>query len=293
MTDVHERRLPLVRDLWELTKPKVTRMNLLMTVGGLALAGASFRDWLVLWTVLGTALAVASANALNMYLERDTDGLMARTANRPLPTGRMVPQVALSFGLLLGLASLAVLGLKVNLVTMAIAAAALVTYVLIYTPMKRTSPLALVVGAIPGAAPPLMGWTAVTGSLDLPGLVLFAILFVWQLPHFIAIALYRKDDYERAGVRVVPVVRGDRVAKAQALAWTTALVPISLLLVPLDVAGAIYGSVALVAGLWFLSWSLRGMKADAGTVWARRFFFVSLVYLPVLTLGLVVDLALL
>lgn len=287
------RGLSVVSELWQLTKPKVTRMNLFMTLGGLALAGASFKSWLILWTVLGTALAVASANALNMYLERNTDGLMARTANRPLPTGRLAPWAALAFGVLLGVASLVVLAVAVNLVTTLIAGAAILLYVLVYTPMKRLSPLALVVGAVPGAAPPLMGWTAETGSIDLPGLVLFAILLVWQLPHFIAIALYRQTDYERAGVRAVPIVRGDRVAKAQALAWTTALVPISLLLVPLEVAGFIYGSVALIAGLWFLSWSLRGLRRDAGVPWARRFFFASLVYLPVLVLGLVVDVAVL
>jgi len=283
----------LLSDLWQLTKPKITRMNVLMTFGGLALAGAPLKSWLVFWTILGTGLAVASANSLNMYIERDLDGLMERTANRPLPKKRMAPKVALSFGIVLGILSLLVLQLTVNTVTTLIAGLAILLYVLVYTPMKRTSPLALIVGAIPGAAPPLMGWTAYTGTIDLPGLVLFAILLVWQLPHFIAIALYRQDDYERAGVKAVPIVRGDRVAKAQALAWTTALVPLSLMLVPLQVAGAFYGAVALAAGLWFLSWSIRGMSGEAGVPWARKFFFASLIYLPVLVLSLVIDVALL
>jgi len=138
-----------------------------------------------------------------------------------------------------------------------------------------------------------MGWTAYTGTIDLPGLVLFGILLVWQLPHFLAIAIYRKEDYQRAGVKAVPIIRGDRVAKAQALAWTTALVPISLLLVPLDVAGWFYGAVASILGVWFFIWSLRGLSKDAGVPWARKFFFASLVYLPVLVLGLVIDVALL
>ena len=283
----------LLSDLWQLTKPKITRMNILMTLGGLALAGAPFKSWLIFWTALGTALAVSSANALNMYIERDLDGLMARTANRPLPTRRMAPKTALWFGIILGLLSLVVLQVTVNLVTTVIAGLAILLYVLVYTPMKRTSPLALLVGAIPGAAPPLMGWTAYTNTIDLPGLVLFGILLVWQLPHFLAIALYRKDDYERAGVKAVPIVRGDRVAKAQALAWTTALIPISLMLVPLEVAGWIYGAVASLLGVWFLSWSLRGFSSEAGVAWARKFFFASLVYLPVLVLGLVADIALL
>ncbi len=280
-------------DFWALTKPSIVRMNVLMTLGGWVLADASFRDLTLLWTLLGTALAVASANAMNMYLERDIDGLMTRTANRPLPAGRMHPPVAAVFGAVLGLGSLALLGLAVNVLTAGLALAALVLYVAVYTPMKRKGPIALLIGAVPGAAPPLMGWTAATGQIELPGLVLFAILVAWQIPHFIAIALYRQDDYERAGVKVMPIVRGERVAKVQALAWTTALVPLSLLLIPLEVAGWIYGSVALVAGLWFLSWSVRGMKADAGVPWARRFFFASLVYLPLLVLGLVVDVSLL
>ena len=283
----------LLSDLWQLTKPSITRMNVLMTFGGLALAGAPLKSWLVFWAILGTGLAVASANSLNMYIERDLDGLMARTANRPLPKRRMHPKIALWFGIALGALSLAVLQVAVNTVTTVIAGLAILLYVLVYTPMKRTSPLALVIGAIPGAAPPLMGWTAYTGTIDLPGLVLFAILLVWQLPHFLAIAIYRQDDYERAGVKAVPIVRGERVAKAQALAWTTALIPISLLLVPLQVAGAFYGAVALATGLWFLSWSVRGMSGEAGVPWARKFFFASLVYLPVLVLSLVVDVALL
>ena len=283
----------LLSDLWQLTKPKITRMNVLMTLGGLALAGAPFKSGLIFWTALGTALAVASANALNMYIERDVDRLMARTANRPLPTRRMAPRVALWFGLVLGMLSLTVLFFAVNTVTTVIAGVAIVLYVLVYTPMKRTSPLALIVGAVPGAAPPLMGWTAYTGTIDLPGLVLFGILLVWQLPHFLAIAIYRKEDYQRAGVKAVPIIRGDRVAKAQALAWTTALVPISLLLVPLDVAGWFYGAVASILGVWFFIWSLRGLSKDAGVPWARKFFFASLVYLPVLVLGLVIDVALL
>ena len=147
--------------------------------------------------------------------------------------------------------------------------------------------------AVPGAIPPLMGWTAATGRIDAPGLVLFGILMVWQLPHFIAIALYRKPDYARAGIRTLPVVRGDKVAKAQAIAWSTALVPLSLMLVPLEVASWLYGGIALALGLWFLTWSLRGLKADSGTPWARKFFLASLVYLPALTLALALDVALL
>ncbi len=279
-------------DFWALTKPSIVRMNVLMTLGGWVLADASFRDLTLLWTLLGTALAVASANAMNMYLERDIDGLMTRTANRPLPAGRMHPPVAAVFGAVLGLGSLALLGLAVNVLTAGLALAALVLYVAVYTPMKRKGPIALLIGAVPGAAPPLMGWTAATGQIELPGLVLFAILVAWQIPHFIAIALFRADDYERAGVKTVSLVRGDRVAKAQAVAWTTALIAFSLALVPLGLAGWGYGAAAALLGLWFLVWGLRGFREGADEVWAQGFFRASLVYLPVLTLMLALDVGL-
>ena len=285
-------RLQRLRDFRALTKPRITAMNVLMALGGLALARGSAGWATVALLAVGTWLAVASANALNMVWEREGDKHMNRTMNRPLPQGRLGVGEATAFGVILGVASVAVLAL-INLPVTLLGLAALIGYVAIYTPLKRRTPLALLVGAVPGAAPPLMGWVAATGSVDLPGLVLFGVLLVWQLPHFLAISLFRKVDYDRAGIRTVPVVRGDAVAKAQAIAWCTALVPLSLLLVPLDVAGWIYGSVALALGLWFLVWSLRGLAKDAGVKWARRFFFASLVYLPVLTLGLVLDVALL
>jgi len=284
-------RQPL-RDLVTLTKPSITGMNVLMALGGVALAKTGAEPRLLAATAIGTGLAVASANALNMVLEREGDKHMARTAGRPLPTGRMTAKTATLFGVTLGLISLAVLA-TINLLTMGLGLFALLSYVLVYTPLKRKTPAALAIGAIPGAMPPLMGWTAATGSIELPGLVLFGILFVWQLPHFIAIALFRKDDYGRAGIKTVPVVRGDQVAKAQAIAWSSALLVISLMLVPLQIAGWLYGAVAAVLGVWYLVWSLRGLKRDAGVPWARKYFFASLVYLPALTLALAVDVALL
>jgi protoheme IX farnesyltransferase len=279
-------------DLLSLSKPRITAMNVLMTLGGLALAEGATTWPVALAACVGTGLAVASANALNMVLEAEGDKHMARTAGRPLPTGRLSVSAAVGFGLALGASSLLVLG-SVNLLTAALGLFALFSYVLVYTPLKRRTPLALLVGAVPGAMPPLMGWTAVTGSIDLPGLSLFAILLVWQLPHFLAIALFRKADYARAGIKTVPVVRGDRVAKAQAVAWATALIPISLVLVPLQVAGWLYGGVALVLGLWFFGWSLLGLREGADHAWARKFFAASLVYLPALTAALALDVALL
>jgi protoheme IX farnesyltransferase len=282
----------LFSDLVALGKPSITGMNVLMALGGIALAGVEMAWSAIALAAVGTALAVASANALNMVWEREGDKLMARTADRPLPQGRLSPRVAVVYGVAAGVGGVAMLA-AVNTITAALGLFALLSYVLVYTPMKRKSPLSLVVGAVPGAIPPLMGWTAATGRIDLPGLVLFGILLVWQLPHFIAIALYRKPDYARAGIRTVPVVRGDKVAKAQAIAWSTALVPLSLMLVPLEVASWLYGAIALGLGGWFLMWSLRGLEADAGAPWARKFFLASLVYLPALTLALALDVAIL
>lgn len=282
-------------DYLALTKPAITRMCLITTGGGFLLAPRPEGElslWVFFAAILGTALAVGSANALNMWWERGPDQLMARTKHRPMAAGRLSSRAGLIFGAALGVLGLVVLLLGTNLLTAALGAFALVSYVAVYTPLKYRTPAALVIGAVPGAMPPLMGWTAVTGQLDAAGMTLFGILLIWQIPHFLAIALYRKKDYARAGIKVVPVVRGDLVAKRQAVAWTTALLPLSLLLTPLGVTGTFYFVVALVAGLGFLVWSLTGLRADAGPKWARGFFFASLAYLPLVTLGLVIDVAL-
>jgi heme o synthase len=277
------------RDLLALTKPGVTRMCLLTTAGGMLLAPGSVSLGLALAAIIGTGLSVAGANAFNMWWERDLDKKMARTRRRPLPAGRMAPVTALRFAWACSLLSLVILAAGTNLLTVVIAAGAIASYVLIYTPLKVRTPAALVIGAIPGAAPPLLGWTAVTGTIDAPAVVLFLVLLVWQIPHFIAIALYRKQEYARAGVRVVPLVRGDAVAKIHAVAWSMILVPLSLMLAPMGVAGGTYVACALILGMIFLGWSFTGLDNAAGPRWARGFFFASLVYLPALTLALVLD----
>lgn len=286
------RPVDVLRDYVALTKPSINRMCLLMTAGGLALAPNAVDGWRFVWALVGTALAVASANALNMWWERDSDRLMKRTQDRPLAAARISDNGALVFGIAIGALSFVVLALGTNALTTALGVFALVSYVLVYTPLKYRSPLALVVGAIPGAVPPLMGWTAATGTLDPAGAVLFATLLVWQMPHFIAIAMFRKHDYADAGIRVVTVVRGNRVAKWQAIAWATALLPISVLLTPLGVTGWIYASTAAVAGAVFLGMAIRGLTAPSDNRWARRLFITSLIYLPVLVAGLITDVAL-
>ena len=287
-TAVHQTTLSsFARDLVALTKPRVTGLVILTTAGGMWLAPGS-PGWVALFmAILGTAVIVGSANTLNCWLERDLDRLMKRTANRPLPAGRLSPKVALIFGIALAVISIPALAVWVNPLTALVGASALVTYVAIYTPMKQKSPAALLVGAVPGALPPLMGWTAVTGRIDTPAIVLFGILFLWQLPHFIAISLFRKRDYSNAGMKVLPAVRGDAVAKG-AIFWAAARAPGSLMLVPLGVAGNVYLAVATVFGVGYLN-EPTGLRKDAGPKWARKLFVFSILYLTVVFAALMLD----
>jgi protoheme IX farnesyltransferase len=239
--------------------------------------------------VLSTAGIVAAANALNCYLERDVDRLMARTRNRPLPSGRMDPQIALWFGLSLGTISLPALVLATNVLTGLLGLTALLLYVLVYTPMKARSYAAMLVGAVPGALPTLMGWTAVTGSIEPPALVLFAILFIWQIPHFIAISLFRKDEYAAAGLKSLPLERGDDLSRGQMAAYLGALVPVSVLLVPLKMAGTLYLVTALLLGLASFAVALYGWHRRLGQAWAHKVFVLSLFYLAFLFTALWLD----
>jgi protoheme IX farnesyltransferase len=277
-----------LRDIISLAKPRITLMVLITTAGGLSLAGGvDLRT--ALFTLLGTALVVGSANTLNCWLERDSDRYMTRTRGRPLPAGRLQPKVALIFGLTLAFISIPLLTLGVNRLTGLLAAIALVSYVAIYTPMKQKSPAALLVGSVPGALPPLIGWTAVTGKLEWAGLALFGVLFFWQLPHFIAIAIFREEEYTRAGIKVLPAVRGLRVAKVHAVVHAVLLLLVSLVLVPLHVAGVAYLGVATLLGVGMVVIALRGFAPGAGHKWARQMFAASLIYLPLLFAALALD----
>jgi protoheme IX farnesyltransferase len=279
----------LFRDLVALTKPSIAGLSMFMTVGGYLLAGAGDL-YTTLWAMLGTALIVGSANALNMAWEHETDALMTRTATRPIPMGRLSVKTATIFGLAWGLIGLGILFTGVNALTGWVGLASLFVYVCVYTPMKLRSPWALMVGAFPGAAPPLIGWTASADNLAWPGLLLFGVLFIWQIPHFLAISLYRRTEYERAGILVWPVARGDAATKRLAMAYSTALVPCSLALVLVDAAGLFYLAVALPTGLWFWGVTLRGFQRDVHvTKWARQLFIASLIYLPIIMFGLGFD----
>ena len=277
------------RDLLALMKPRITLMVVITFMGGYYLAPGQPPTPRALWALLGTVLIVSGANALNMYIERVTDGLMHRTRKRPLPSGRLQPEVALWFGVALALASLPILALGANLLTAGLGLFALLSYVLAYTPMKRRSPTSLLIGSVPGAIPPLMGWTAARGAIETPGLMLFAVMFVWQVPHFLAIALYSAEDYARGGIKVLPLVEGERVAKRQIVAFTGALIPVSLGLVPLHIAGPWFSGTAMLGGLLFLGMAMRGLWPGADRAWARRLFLVSLLYLTALFVVLGVE----
>ncbi len=279
----------LLSDLLMLGKPGIVRMCVITTIGGLWLAPMPVSLTVALSAVVGSSLAVICANALNMIWERNADRLMARTRGRPLAAGRMETQTAAVFAAVTGILGLLVLALGTNLLTAGLALFAILSYVLVYTPMKYRSPAALVIGAFPGAIPPLLGWTAATNDLSTPGLILFGILLIWQVPHFLAISLYRMKEYEAAGIRCAPLVRGVMATKLQAIAWSLALVPVSLALTPLGVTGPLYFAVALIAGLVYFAWGLTGLREGADGAWARGYFFASLVYLPVITAALILD----
>ena len=279
----------LLRDVVSLSKPRITTLVVATTAGGVFLAPGAMAPLYILLTLVATAMTVGAANTLNCYLERDVDGLMARTKTRPLPAGRLPAWIALVAGLVLAVVSIPILTIFVNGMTGALATLALTSYVLVYTPMKLKSPIALFVGAIPGAIPPLMGYAAVTGRIDAAGLVLFGILFIWQIPHFLAISLFRKDDYAGAGFKIFPVVYGDRAARIHAVIWAVLLIPVSILPYPLHVSGVVYCIAAALLGVGFVVFAAWGLRRDAGRKWARGLFLDSLVYLTVLFAVLMAD----
>ena len=278
-------------DFLDLTKPRITLMVLVTTtLGFLAAGGRSQGTLLDLGALLlGVGLLSAGSSALNHLLERDTDALMRRTADRPLPSGRLSPESAMLFGAILTLVGLMLLAAQTNLVTALIGAAAVAIYVFVYTPLKRVSSLATIVGAVPGALPPVMGWTAAGGGLDAGAWVLFGILFFWQLPHFLAIAWLYREDYARAGFPMLPVVDTDgRATARQAVLYGAALLPVSLLPTVAGLTGAPYFFGALALGAAFLG-SCVAFSLSATPRSARRLLMMSLLYLPAVLAAMVID----
>ena len=274
----------------DLIKARLTFLVVLTTLVGFYLGSASPVDyWLMLHAVLGTALVASGASALNQLLEREHDAKMRRTKNRPLPSGRLQPATVMVFGGVCACVGLLYLALAVNKTTSVIGAISLVSYLFIYTPLKRLTWLNTAIGAVPGALPPLMGWTAAQGELSRGGWALFAILAFWQLPHFLAIAWMYREEYEKAGFKMLPGIdpHGQRTGR-QAVSHTLGLLPVSLCPFLFHVTGPIYLFGALVLGLAFL-WYAVQFARHMTIPRARQLFFVSILYLPLLLVMMVLD----
>ena len=276
-------------DFLSLTKPRLNFLVLITTMVGFYLGAHEPSVWLVLNTLVGTALVAGGASALNQVLERDTDALMRRTRTRPLPDGRLRPAEGVRFGLLLSAVGLAELSLGVNLRAAGIAAVTLAAYTLAYTPLKRRTSLATIVGAVPGALPPVIGWAAATDTLSVQGWILFAIVFVWQMPHFLAIAWMFRDDYRRAGIKLLPVIEPEgRMTGHQAAIYAAALIPASLAPVIVGMAGLVYLVGSLLLGGLLLTSAFRFAEVRTLSA-ARAMFFGSILYLPLLWAFLLAD----
>lgn len=277
-------------DFVALAKPRLNFLVVISALAGYAMGGGDGHDVLrVLYTLLGTGLVASGASAFNQLIERDRDGLMNRTRLRPLPDGRLQSFDAAVFASVLSIAGLLILVAGVNVLSAIVAFVTLATYALIYTPMKRRTSFATVVGAIPGALPPVIGWAAARDTLSQGAWVLFGIVFLWQLPHFLAIAWMYREDYARAGFPMLPVIEPDgRSTGRQAVVYTAALLPVALAPTLLGMSGAVYFAGALVLTITFLGMSLRFALTREGRD-ARRLFFTSIAYLPLLWILMIVD----
>ena len=280
------RRRIRVGDLVELTKPRITFLVLITTLVGFYMGSRDGLNFLLLFhAILGTGLVASGASALNQYFERDLDARMVRTRNRPLPDGRLVPNEALVFSAAISAAGVIYLAFFVNLLTALIGAATLFGYILVYTPLKTRTALCTLIGAFPGAAPPVMGWTAARGEVDAVALSLFAILFLWQMPHFFAIAWIFTEDYTRAGFSMN--VSGKRTARLIIL-YCCALIPISVLPTFFGLTGMIYLLGAILFGFIYLGYGFAVALFRSNTH-AHRLLRVSVLYLPALLLLMMLD----
>jgi protoheme IX farnesyltransferase len=272
-----------MKDYIELTKPRITWLILMSTAVGYFFGHqGAWSFWSVLHTIMGTALIASGTAALNQWYEREADRKMRRTADRPIPSGRLSAGRALIFGIMLSAAGFAELAFGLNLLAGFLGLFTLLSYLFLYTPLKQRTPLSTLVGAFPGAMPPIIGYAAASGILDAQAWTLFAILFLWQFPHFLAIAWMYREDYERAGILMLPVVQPSGEATArQIVLYSLALIPVSMAPSLLGMSGKIYFFGALALGLWYLYSGVR-VAFDRTILRARAVLLVSVIYLPLI-----------
>ncbi len=278
-----------VRDFLALLKHRVMSLVVFTALAGMLLAPGSLHPVLAVVAILCVAVGAGASGAINMWVDRDIDALMSRTRNRPIPAGRVAPNVALGFGISLAVASVSIMALAVNGMAAGLLAFTIFFYVVVYSiVLKRRTPQNIVIGGAAGAFPPMIGWAAVGGEVAWASVVLFAIIFLWTPPHFWALALYKRGDYDKAGVPMLPVVAGRRTTSWQILAYTVALLPVTLAPCFIGLSGAIYGAGALALGLIFLGYAVSVIR-DVGERSARRMFPFSILYLFLIFVLLLVD----
>jgi protoheme IX farnesyltransferase len=279
-----------VGDFIQLLKPRVMSLVVFSGFAGLMVAPGVLHPVLAAVAILCIALGSGAAGAINMWYDRDIDAVMQRTRGRPIPMGRVDPAEAVSFGIVLAIGSVTLMGLAVNWLAAGLLAAAIAFYVFVYTMwLKRRTPQNIVIGGAAGAFPPVIGWAAVTGDISLAPIALFLLIFMWTPPHFWALALYRRGDYARAGVPMLPVVAGISATKRQMLLYTLALFPLALAPWALGIAGAAYGLTAAVLGGLFILAAVRVWFEAEGDKAARQMFAFSILYLFLLFTMLIVD----
>jgi protoheme IX farnesyltransferase len=279
----------VVGDFVALLKPRVMSLVVFTGLAGLLLAPASMHPVLGAIAVLCIAVAAGAAGAINMWYDRDIDAVMSRTRSRPIPAGRVEPAEALGFGVVLAIASVVVMALAVNLVAAALLALSILFYVFVYTMwLKRRTAQNIVIGGAAGAFPPMIGWAAATGTVDLPAVVLFLIIFMWTPPHFWALALFRSGDYAKAGVPMLPVVAGDRETRRQILLYSVLLLPLTLLPTAFGIAGIFYLAGAAALGLLFVAGAVQVWR-ETGEKTAKLLFGYSVLYLFLLFALMLLD----
>jgi len=278
-----------VSDYWDLLKPRVMSLVVFTGFAGLWVAPGHINPVLAAVAILCIAIGAGASGAINMWYDRDIDAVMNRTLGRPIPAGRMQPNEALSFGVILASGSVILMGLAVNVAAGALLAGTILFYVFVYTMwLKRLTPQNIVIGGAAGAFPPMVGWAAVTGDIGWPSVALFALIFFWTPPHFWALALFRSEDYQRAGVPMLPVVAGPRETKKQMFLYTLVLWPIAVAPYFMGIVGAAYLALAAVLSLCFTAFSVA-VWFDPTDKWPKRMFAFSILYLTLLFALLILD----